>query len=265
MMFVSYLSDRIKASSIKVYLAGIRSLHIENGFKNPLENCLRLERVIRGTKREQGSSVRPRLPITITILSRIQSLLDPENYSDSLFWAACCLGFFGFLRCGEFTTSSGSFAPSTDLSLDDVQVDRTINPTVLLLRIKASKTDQFRKGHTVRIGATGAKICPIRALMSFLHLRGSGPGPLLRHETGEALSRQTFLSWLQSSLALLGIEGNYSGHSFRIGAATTAATVGIPDHLIKTMGRWLSDAYQLYIRTPSVVLEQVAARLVGNT
>ena len=52
----------------------------------------------------------------------------------------------------------------------------------------------------------------------------------------DALPRiaQTLVAWLKSALARLGIE-NYSRHSFRIGAATTATTVGIPDHLIKTM------------------------------
>ena len=45
--------------------------------------------------------------------------------------------------------------------------------------------------------------------------------------------------------------------------ATNAAMVNIPYHLIKTMDRWLSVAYQLYIRTPSSVIDSVAARLVS--
>ena len=37
----------------------------------------------------------------------------------------------------------------------------------------------------------------------------------------------------------------YSGHSFRSGAATTAAKQGISDATIKMLGRWKSSAYQL--------------------
>ena len=70
---------------------------------------------------------------------------------------------------------------------------------------------------------------------------------------------------LRSGLRLAGIQAeNYAGHSFRIGAATTAANQGLSDSLIKTLGRWESAAYMLYIRTPQSVLRSVAMSLVGD-
>ena len=264
MLFTTHLSQTIKASSIKVYLAGVRSLHIENGFANPLSNCLRLERVIRGIKRSQGISTREWLPVTLTVLSRIRTVFNFECYDDVLFWAACCTGFFGFLRSGEFTTSNSNFDSRIHLTLADVQIDKNVDPKVIFVRIKCSKTDPFRQGYTIRLGITGKDICAVRALLHYLPLRGGDAGPLFRHATGSPLTRATLTTWLRNAVARAGLQGNFSGHSFRIGAATSAAAAGIPDHLIKTLGRWFSNAYQLYIQTPNHIIETVPARIVCN-
>ena len=53
----------------------------------------------------------------------------------------------------------------------------------------------------------------------------------------------------------------YSGHSFRVGAASTAAAVGIEDSLIKTLGRWESTAYLLHVRVPQDRLAWVSKQL----
>ena len=63
-LFSTFLANRIQHSSIKVYLSGVRALHIEQGFPDPLANRLRLQRVVRGIKHCQCSSSSSRLPIT---------------------------------------------------------------------------------------------------------------------------------------------------------------------------------------------------------
>ena len=40
----------------------------------------------------------------------------------------------------------------------------------------------------------------------------------------------------------------YGAHSLRIGAATAALASGVPPQLIRLMGRWSSDVYELYCR-----------------
>lgn len=68
-------------------------------------------------------------------------------------------------------------------------------------------------------------------------------------DKGYPMSRQFFLFNVKQILCRLGFdETRYSGHSFRIGAATSAAAVGIQDHLIHSLGRWNSDCYTRYIR-----------------
>ena len=87
---------------------------------------------------------------------------------------------------------------------------------------------------------------------------------MARYSDGRALTRERFVDQVRKVLQEAGIDQSaYSGHSFRIGAATTAAAQGIQDSLIKTMGRWQSVAYQLYVRTPREQLVAVASTLAG--
>ena len=86
-------------------------------------------------------------------------------------------------------------------------------------------------------------------------------GPLFLFEYGRPLTRERFVAKVQEVLQQIGIDqSKYSGHSFRIVAA---ARTGIQDSLIKTLGRWKSVAYQLYVRTPREQLVTVAATLAG--
>lgn len=55
----------------------------------------------------------------------------------------------------------------------------------------------------------------------------------------------------------------YAGNSFRIEVASTAARNGVQDLLIKTMGRWESSAYMLYIRTSRETSCTVAGTLAN--
>ena len=74
--------------------------------------------------------------------------------------------------------------------------------------------------------------------------------PLLIDGDGKVLCRNKFLGYLRHILDSLGLnDARYCGHSFRIGAATSAAAAGVEDHLIQTLGRWSSNCYIRYIRT----------------
>ena len=67
----------------------------------------------------------------------------------------------------------------------------------------------------------------------------------------------------------MNILGNFFSHRFCVRAATVAARNGVPDHLIQALSRWLSSAYQLYMRTPSdllaATLHQTSVRVFSQT
>ena len=65
------------------------------------------------------------------------------------------------------------------------------------------------------------------------------------------MTRPVFVDKIRGLLQEVGIDvSHYAGHSFCIGAATTAAVIGVSDGIIQMLGRWRSDLYTRYIRTP---------------
>ena len=138
-------------------------------------------------------------------------------------------------------------------------------PSSLRIRIKASKTDPFRQGVDIFVGRTGNELCPVAATLAYMVQRGPGPGPLFKFQDGKPLTRQRFVARVREALTSAGVDSSaYSGHSFRSGAATTAAKCGVSDAVIKMLGRWKSSAYQLYIKTPRDQLAKILMELVKN-
>ena len=89
------------------------------------------------------------------------------------------------------------------------------------------------------------------------------PGPFFVFSDGRPLVRERFVNDMIVVLGAIVAE-SYAGHSFRIGAATTAARCGMPDSLIKTPGRDGGRVWHTcctYIRTPHQVLCSVAQSL----
>ena len=60
--------------------------------------------------------------------------------------------------------------------------------------------------------------------------------PLFVDFSGVVLTRHQFINYLHHLFCRLGVDTiKYSGHSFHVGAATSAASAGIEDHLQKPL------------------------------
>lgn len=271
MAFVASLHrESLSASTVKSYLSAVRYAQIALGLGDPgMGGMAQLEYVVKGMKRLSPSqSQRKRLPITPPVLGRMKQAWAslPDQRDTAMLWAAATLCFFGFLRSGEIVVpSDSSFCQDRHLSFEDIRVDSHAAPQFLEVRIKESKTDPFRKGVTIVIGRTGGELCPVAAVLGYMAARGPAAGPLFHFSDGRALTRARFVAAVRVALTRAGVDAKgYSGHSFRIGAATTAAQRGMQDSLIKTLGRWESSAYTIYIRTPREVLQAVSGQLVRD-
>ena len=230
---------------------------------------LRTNRDQAPTSARKGPVTKPRLPITIEVLRNLKQvwLTPPVTFDDKMLWAAACTGFFGFLRAGELTVpSSQAYDPDVHLSLGDLAIDSHDSPSLIRLTIKQSKTDPFRQGVDIYIGSTNGPVCPVKALIEYLWVRPSTQGALFLFESGAPLTRASLVARLQQALQRAGLNpSDFNGHSFRIGAATTAAQKGLEDSLIQTLGRWKSAAYKIYIKLPRSQIAAVSQTLTSNT
>ena len=253
--YCTYLATQISYKTIKVYLAGIRQTHLELGYTDPTSSePLRL--LIRGVRRLQGESPHCRLPITIDTLHTLKQNLRCTNLSlceQHLLRSVFTLAFYGFLRVSDLTGLQWA--------------DISFNTQDISVTIRQSKTNLFRKGHSFHITFTGTSACPVKALRQYVAIipRETQHGPLFSAGQFSPLTRTQLSSILRRLLQNAGYNSDlYCTHSFRIGAATTAAAAGFPPWLIKTLGRWNSNAYISYIQVPTATLRQVPSILVRS-
>ncbi|SPO26496.1 uncharacterized protein UTRI_04085 [Ustilago trichophora] len=241
-----HLADKTYGT-VKRDLAIIKSWHIDLGLSTVVFDSERLARVVRGLKRVVGAPLPvAKLAITLPLLRQLLRALPtvcPSPHNRRMFRAAFCLAFACFLRSGELTWE----AQNTDNMLTVGSVCFASDRSYATITIPASKTDPFRQGVALTAPAVLLSTCAVAALNVVCRSRPSS-APLFILEDGRPFARSCFVDTLRQCLAASGIEPSaYSGHSFRRGAATWAASNGVDDDTIRGLGRWRSDCFRRYI------------------
>lgn len=75
--------------------------------------------------------------------------------------------------------------------------------------------------------------------------------PLFRDpNTNQPISYETLHALVKEIVRCQGLDPEeYGSHSIRIGGATALFAAGATPLVIRTMGRWSSDIYRIYVRT----------------
>lgn len=203
-----------------------------------------------------------RLPITPSILQQIVNSLQFTTKSDflrKLFKAMFVLAFCAFLRIGEITKTSSPvqhFLLFSNVTLGSLHNKNFIDITIP--HFKHSKSNNT----TLRIyeNLGNLQLCPYQSLLNYLHQRRHklGSEPLFSFMDGAPVSRAYFSQQLKEVLAFCNLNfQQFHTHSFRIGAASTAAALGFSELQIQTMGWWHSTAFKKYIRIPTLKINSI--------
>ena len=130
----------------------------------------------------------------------------------------------------------------------------------LVAMMRPCKNMQTLVGKTVPlvIGAGGCYVDAVAEMRNLLRVDPTPAGadsstPLFRQfdEEGRAspLTLQRVREWTRALMVAVGENCAHFGvHSYRIGGATALFAAGADPLVIRTMGRWSSDCYRLYVR-----------------
>ena len=143
-LFATFLATFVHHSTMKVSLSGVRAS--SRGYQIHYRTVFVCNVLFVGLS---DLRVLCRLIVCPSRIATIWKSLNVHLPDHCMVLAACTLGYFGFLRAGEFTLPNlASFSSLTHLTVQDITVDGASSPSCMRVTIKASKTNPFRKGLT---------------------------------------------------------------------------------------------------------------------
>lgn len=254
-LFIAYMYNHHYApSTVHTYVSALGYCHKLSGLADPTKVFFVLQ-MLKGYNK-LGSRLDSRLPITLPILHRLLEAtthLCRSHYEICLFRAMYSFAFFACLRIGEITSSS-SKGGGSPMQLH--QLVKLVDKSQTVMALKCIFLD-FKHNYNQRpfslVINRQVKFCPVHLMLEYLSVRGCKPGPLFILADGSAVVRTHFTNQLSIAFKYCGLDSSrYKGHSFRIGAASYAAEAGMSDAQIRALGRWKSNAFQKYVRIPSL-------------
>ena len=239
--FATFLAGAkcLQHGTIIRYLYGVHALHINMGLLDPLKGALRLHKCLRAIHFLSNPESH-KLAFTYNLLVLVQPL--HQFLAQQVLCTALTMAHFGLLWTGEFMVDQEQFDPASHLCVQDVIPSLTAQLVLryITIHLKSSKTDPFGQGIDVIIGCSSTQVCGACAAWDLIQshqLKQASPVQPFFQLSGQPLSRDVVVGHIKGLLAKLGLNPSlYSGHSLHIRGATTAATAGLRDWEIKSLG-----------------------------
>jgi hypothetical protein len=252
-LFLQFLSRSVNSVKyIQNVISSVRQMHLWAGAKFVASDSPLFTNQVSGLKRQLGTFVAQKLPITPDMLKLLFAKLQERNSLHLCLWAAFTIAFFSFLRKSNLFIKSQK--GDTGHALLRSQV--TVTPQLLLLQVSSSKTIQHQQ-RSILIPLASLPhsiLCPVKAyrrLMQAVPLSSNAPAFGYHDSSGRLrfLTCSVVETEFKQLLKQAGFNPLlYSIHSFRRGGCSFAFEAGVDVHLIKSQGDWSSDAYQRYLK-----------------
>lgn len=250
----------LQASTVASYFGQVQGWHAkEHGIKLGAGLKLaRLPAMLKGLRRvlgESGRAVRRGIaPQALRIA--MDKLLSPRVPAHANIRAALAMALQGLLRSAEYACDPGvKFQSAKHLSRDDIHECSAERLVAMMLPCKNMR-HLTGKTCPLVIGSGGEYVDAVREVRNMLEVDPvsrelASVTPMFRDPvTNEPLRTDMLRDLIRELMSAAGEPdpSQFGTHSLRIGGATALFAAGADPQVIRTMGRWSSDCYRLYVR-----------------
>ena len=242
-MYVTFLADKMKVSSIITYYQAVVFMHTCNGLEpvnlsNPI-----LKATIKGIGNVEGRTEVGKDPIFPKDLLAISKVVDVRSYLEVVVFTAMLFLFRTLLRVShvvksDHTTSVGDIKFNANGFLLAVRTAKNLKSNERVMYIPVGKSQDTR-------------ICAVTWLRKMLVKSDEeGNTPLFTDKSGCCLSYSTFSNVFKVLVRKAKLIGDFASHSLRRGGATHMSMQGCSIAEVRDRGGWKSDCVYRYIHQP---------------
>lgn len=250
--FISFCSIReLSPATVSSYIDGLRFFSTDLDGVASIPNLEVVSRLLTGLAKSGKRPLPRKAGIPCALLRRIIASLPSvpglSAYDVTLYSTCFIVCYFGAFRVSEFLFSSDQMKL---LSRDRVSFH--IDGSVRFILPKTKNNSAGPAQEVLFPSLAPDPICPVSAVRSFLARRPVtlGSAPFFIDQSRSPVLPKRFTDVLRLALSAAGIldPESFSSKSFRVGAASDAFALSVPESSIKALGRWKSSAFMDYVR-----------------
>ncbi|KAJ6472275.1 hypothetical protein DFH09DRAFT_954068 [Mycena vulgaris] len=257
-MFLAAAAGSYAGKTLENYFSGVRAWHVLHGIEWGPNNA-ECEALLRAAAALQpkSSQRKKRRPYTVDLIITLLSHLDPEEPLDAAVGSCLTTGFYSCARVGELTVKTlQSFDPTRHVKPSDVR-EETDPKGLAMTVLGVPVTKSNASGEDLFYATQSDASDPRRGFTN--HLRVNAPPPnshLFSYKHGSRhrpLTKSAFIGRIHKAFRAAKLEP-LQGHGIRIGSTLFYLLRGTPFDVVKTIGRWGSDAFLLYLRKHAQIM-----------
>lgn len=257
--FVSSCAGSYSGKTLANYVYAIKAWHTLHGQAWNIQQD-ELKAMLDGASELMPNSSKhsKREPFTVKFILEIRKHLNLSAPLDASVFACLTSTFYALCRTGELTVKSLKVFDSVKhVKRSNVEMDVEDRNERKVTRIFLPR---------MKVAVAGEEVCwaqqqdlsdPKNALLNHFSVNDPSQDSHLfawRHKNGmRPLTRFEFWKRI-SGIVKRAKLGDLKGHGLRIGGTLEYLLRGVPFDVVKTMGRWSSEAFTIYLRKHALIL-----------